>query len=95
MKVDIFLFADEIAYHLNLYTTETPSFLTYETEFVLFLAVLENSDLPMGLDISHATFRVTPEFSILEVTSHTLPRKTPNDVHRRSSCDAKCHEYKK
>ena len=28
---------------------------TYETEFILFLAVLENSLLPMGWDSSHAT----------------------------------------
>ena len=32
-------------------------FLTYETEFVLNLAVLENSVLPMGWDSSHATLK--------------------------------------
>ena len=36
-------------------------FLTYETDFVLFLAVLENSALPKGWDSSHATFYVTSE----------------------------------
>ena len=35
--------------------------LFYETEFVLFLAVLENSVLPMGWDSSHATLKVTSE----------------------------------
>ncbi|MEW8487905.1 MAG: hypothetical protein AB2705_22245 [Candidatus Thiodiazotropha sp.] len=34
-------------------------FLTYEAEFVLFLAVLENSVLPIGWDSSHTTFKVT------------------------------------
>ena len=37
-------------------------FLTYETEFVLFLALLESSVLPMGLDSSHATLKLTSEF---------------------------------
>ena len=35
------------------------AFLTYEAQFVLFLAVLENSVLSMCLDISHAPFKVT------------------------------------
>ena len=34
-------------------------FLTYKTEFVLFLAVLENSVMPMGCDSSHKTGKVT------------------------------------
>ena len=34
-------------------------FLTYETAFVLFLAMLENSVLPMGCDSSHETLKVT------------------------------------
>ena len=33
------------------------NFLTCEIEFVLFLAVLQNSVLPMGLDSSHATLK--------------------------------------
>ena len=33
----------------------------YETEFVLFSVVLENSVLPMGWDSSHATLKVTSE----------------------------------
>ena len=37
-------------------------FLTYETEFALFLAVLENSVLSMSLDSSHARLKVTSEF---------------------------------
>ena len=42
-------------------TPKRKNFLTYETEFVLFLAVLENSVLPMGLDSSNATLKVTSE----------------------------------
>ena len=38
------------------------TFLFYETEFVLFLAGLENSVLPMGRDSLHATLNVTSEF---------------------------------
>ena len=34
-------------------------FLTYETEFVLFIAVPENSVLSMGWDSSHETLKVT------------------------------------
>ena len=34
-------------------------FLTYETEFVLFLAVLENFVFPVGWDSSHETLKVT------------------------------------
>ena len=42
------------------------SFLTYETEFVLFLFVLflavrGNSVLPIGWGSSHATLKVSPE----------------------------------
>ena len=44
------------------------SLFTYETEFVLFLAVLENSVLPMGWDSSHA-LKVTSELLISEVMS--------------------------
>ena len=36
-------------------------FLTYVAAFGLFLALLENSALPMGWDSSHATLKVTPE----------------------------------
>ena len=36
-------------------------YLTYETEFVLFLTVLENLVLPMGRGSSHATLNVTSE----------------------------------
>ena len=43
--------------------------LTYETEFVLYLAVMENSVSPIGWDGSHATLKVTSEFEVSEVTS--------------------------
>ena len=46
------------------------SFLTCETDFVLCLAVVEDSVLPMGEDSSHATLKVTSERCISEVTSH-------------------------
>ena len=38
---------------------EDALFLTVETEFVLFLAMFENSVLPMDLDSSHETLKVT------------------------------------
>ena len=58
-------------------------FLTYETEFILFLAVLEYSVFSMGCDISHVTLKVTSEIylSISDVTYAPL-RKTSNDVRR-------------
>ena len=43
-------------------------FLTYGTEFVLLLMVLEKSGLPMGWDSSHAMLKVTSELLISEVT---------------------------
>ena len=45
------------------------SFFTYETEFVLFSVVLENSVLPIGWDSSHVTLKVTSELQISEVRS--------------------------
>ena len=39
-------------------------FLIYETEFVLFLAMLENSAMPMDWDSSYATLTVTSELLI-------------------------------
>ena len=39
-------------------------FLTCETEFVLILAVLENSVSLMGRDRSHAMLKMTSEFLI-------------------------------
>ena len=71
------------------------AFLTYETEFVLFLAVLENSVLPMGLDSSHATLNVTYMYvKILNFRRRHLftTRKTPTDVGRGSLCDVKGHK---
>ena len=43
-------------------------FLTYEIEFVLFLAVLINSVLFMDWASSHATLNVTSELLISEAT---------------------------
>ena len=57
-------------------------FFTYETEFVLFLAVLDNSVLPMGLDSSHATLKVT---SVVYKRSFRTVTKTPNDIMSRPS----------
>ena len=37
------------------------TFLTYETEFVLYLAELENSVLPNGWDSSHEMLKVMSE----------------------------------
>ena len=45
----------------NINKNSAESFLTYETEFVLFLVALENSVLPMGWDSSHPTLKVTSE----------------------------------
>ena len=70
--------------------------LIYETEFVVFIAVLENSAWPMDWDSSHATSTVTSEFQNFrgDVT-YLPPLKTPNDVRRRSLCDINCQKYKK
>ena len=37
------------------------TFSNYEAEFVLFVAVLENSVLPTGCDSCHETLKVTSE----------------------------------
>ena len=44
------------------------NFLTMRV-FFLFLAMLENSVLPMGWDCSHATLKVTSNLKFSEVTS--------------------------
>ena len=67
------------------------SFLTYETEFVLFLAVLGNSVLPMGWDSSHATLNNdvrTLNFRS-DITFAPLQNKKP-----KSLCDVKCQKRK-
>ena len=46
------------------WTNVSSFFLTYQIEFVLLLAVLEKSLLPLGWDSSHATFKVTSEFYV-------------------------------
>ena len=71
------------------------TFLTYETEFVLFLAVLENSVLPMGRQLTgHAKTYVKTLNLRSDVTSASS-RKTVNDVRRRLLCDEKCQKQKK
>ena len=42
------------------------NFLTCGIEFVLFLVVLQNSVLPMGLDSSHATLKWRKKFLIFQ-----------------------------
>ena len=54
-----------LAVLLDLHDLLRPTFLTYETEFAVFLAVLENSVLPMGRENTHATFKVTSEVTSL------------------------------
>ena len=66
-----------------------PGFRTYETEFVLLLAVLENSVL------RQLTCDVKSDVRILNFRSDftfVLLRKTPNDICRRSLCDVKCQK---
>ena len=68
-------------------------FLMCETEFVLFLAVLGNSVLPMGWDISHSMLK--SDVRTLNFRSEAIfaPRlKTLNDVWKRSLCDVKCQK---
>ena len=63
------------------------SFLTYETEFVLFLAVLENSVLPIRL--RQLTGNAKSDTEILNFRSdvtYALPRKILNGVRKRSLC---------
>ena len=70
--------------------------ITYETEYVLFLAVLENSVLPMGWDSSHATLK--SDVRTLNFRNNVIfarPRKTQNDCWKRSLCDVKCQKKEK
>ena len=46
--------------------TPDSSFVTYETEFVLFLGMLENSVKSMGRDSLHATLKVMKELKIFK-----------------------------
>ena len=66
-------------------------FLTYETVLVLLLAVLENSVLPMALDSSQATLKLTTTKFQGDVT-YAPPCKALNNVRRRSLRDIKCHK---
>ena len=61
--------------------------LTYETEFVLFLAVLENSVLPMGWDSSHETSKV---MSVIYERLLRAVTKTPNDVQNWPTYNVYC-----
>ena len=60
------------------------SFLTYETEFVLFLVVLENPVLPMGFYSSHAEVKSNNRTLNYRIDIFfESPRKTPNDVRKK------------
>ena len=64
-----------------------------ETDFVLFLAVLENSLLPNGL--RQLTRDVKSDVRTINFISDVIfvpPRKTPNDVRKMSLCDVKCQK---
>ena len=63
----------------------------YETEFVLFLVVLENSVLPMGSDSSNETLYVM-SFVYKPYLGTITSRKTPNDIRSWPSyhVDCKC-----
>ena len=71
-ETDAFLDLWPMIKYLDIY------FHTYETEFGLFLAMLEHSVSPMGWDISHATLKliselqVTPFFTITRNTEWRL-----------------------
>ena len=67
-------------------------FLTYETELVLFLVVLENFVLPIGWDSSHMLLKVTSELLISEVICALA---WANDIRRRLLWVVKCHKWKK
>ena len=59
-----------------------------ETDFVLFLALLENSVLPNGL--RQLTRDVKSDVRIISFISNVIfvpPLKTPNDVRKMSLCD--------
>ena len=54
------IFTAKVKWTATIVATNTlEHFLSYETEFFLFSAVLENSVLPMGLDSSNETLEVT------------------------------------
>ena len=70
--------------YVNVFYVTGRRFLTYETDFVLFLAVLENSVLPTHDDKCDArtlTFRKDIIFA--------PPQKTQNDVQKRLLCNVK------
>ena len=62
-----------ISFHADLILKEFFVFIFYETEFVLSLAVLENSVLLMGLESSNETLKVTSV-----VNKHHLRAVTKN-----------------
>ena len=68
-------------------------FLSYETEFVLFLAVLKNFVVPMGWDSSRAKLKI--DVRTLNFRSDVIfapPRKTQNEVRKRLLFDVKCQK---
>ena len=66
-------------------------FLTYMTEFVLFLPVLENYVSQLTRDVKNVIRIPNSRNDVI----HALPREKPNDVRRRPLCNVKCHRYKK
>ena len=62
-------------------------FLTYETNFVLFLAMLEYSVLPMGWESS----LVTLKSDVRTVNFRSDVINAPNDIRKWPLCDVKCH----
>ena len=61
-------------------------FLTYETEFVLFLAVLDHGLGQLIRDVKSDVRTLNFRSDVI----FTPSRKTPNNVRKRSSCDVKC-----
>ena len=70
-------------------------FLAYETEFVVFLAVLEILSCPWAetAHMRRSKRRQNPNFRT-DVTN-APPRKTSNDFRRNSLCGVKCQKSKK
>ena len=68
-------------------------FLTHETELVLFCSGA--GKFCLALELRQLTRDVKNDVRILNLRSdvtYGLPRKTPNDVRRRSLCEVKCHK---
>ena len=69
------------------------SLLTYKTEFVLFLAVVEKFCLAHGLEqLSSDVKSYVRTLNFRSDFTFAPPRKTPNDIRKRSLCDVKCQK---